>query len=1382
MQDVETATSKSLKQKRLLSFLVRNVAPRADASDKKPFPVGKAGVVSKTFFWWTNPIMKVGYTRTLEPNDLFQLEGDWTVRQSTQTVKAELAKLSKSELTYKDIMLVLIRTFWQEWVKILLILTLFGTMDSFSPLVTKHLIIAIEERMSGYKNAIGKGVGIAVASNFMTLSVEILIAHASFRALALGTRIKCILTSLILEKLFKLSPKGRHKFPTSKITSICTTDLSRIEIACLYASFLLLAPIPVIVSIVLLAINLGVTSVVSVGLLVAASISLSFSVKKLYAYRSFVVNITDKRVNIMKEIVSNLKIIKFYNWEMPYFKSLMEARNSEISVILKIQTLRNILNTTSITLTALVSMVSFIVLYAIEGRSRLAANVFSALQSFSTLSIVLNVVPLALSSVADFVNGLKRVADLLSQEEVSGESHYNIISKDGPAINVKDATFIWEQFDDEDDAEDEKSIDDGNASVYNQGIAMKDLREISDNENQNQKLMSLNNVNLKIEKGDFVVVTGSIGSGKSSLLNALAGFMTCESGSVEVNGELIFCGEPWIQNCTIRDNITFGMPFERTRYDEIIYACSLQADLDVLPGGDLTEVGEKGITLSGGQKARICLARSLYHGGDIILMDDVLSAVDARVGKHIVQQCCLNLLAGKTRILATHQLSLVETADKVIFMNGDGTFDFGVYEDIKKNEKFAKLLSYNQQKSAEEQRKLKESKEAALLDTDSTDITEVIGESEDKDRFDQLLKRRMVKTDDVTEVFEEVDEEFEFKDVYANKDASKGKIIEEEEKAVNSLKGYVYKTYIKFGAGKITVPGFLVLFTITSAIAVFGEIFSNTWLSFWVSDKFDKPSNFYIGLYVLFTMLFFIFLLFEYVAVAFVASNALKKLNIAAAKRVLGAPMSFLDVTPLGRILNRFTKDTDALDNEIADNLKRLVYSLSFIIGLIVLNLIYLPWIGIVIPLLGAAYVGVANYYQASSREIKRLEAVQRSFVINNLSEMLNGMNTIKAFNKKEYFLLRNERFMDETNEATFLSNAVSRWLAISLQMIASTFGLIVCVLSAAGVFKLLPATVGLLINNVIGLSYQLSAITSFITQVENDMNSVERLIFYADKIPQEENPEIQGLTPQKEVWPLSGKLEFDNVSMLYRPGLPPVLKNLSFKVQAAEKIGVCGRTGAGKSSIMATIFRLHELDSGAILYDNMDISKLSLTALRSNISIIPQEPVLFSGTIRRNLDPFGEQTDDTLWDALRRSEILSEEEIGVERARAKTEDAENMHKFHLDQTVSEEGANYSVGERQLISFARALVRNTKILILDEATSSVDYETDHKIQSTINREFGHCTILCIAHRLKTILHYDKILTLDRGEIRQFDKPKVLFHENGIFRQMCDRSGITADDF
>lgn len=763
-------------------------------------------------------------------------------------------------------------------------------------------------------------------------------------------------------------------------------------------------------------------------------------------------------------------------------------------------------------------------------------------------------------------------------------------------------------------------------------------------------------------------------------------------------------------------------------------------------------------------------------------MDDVLSAVDARVGKHIVQQCCLNLLAGKTRILATHQLSLVETADKVIFMNGDGTFDFGVYEDIKKNEKFAKLLSYNQQKSAEEQRKLKESKEAALLDTDSTDITEVIGESEDKDRFDQLLKRRMVKTDDITEVFEEVDEEFEFKDVYANKDASKGKIIEEEEKAVNSLKGYVYKTYIKFGAGKITVPGFLVLFTITSAIAVFGEIFSNTWLSFWVSDKFDKPSNFYIGLYVLFTMLFFIFLLFEYVAVAFVASNALKKLNIAAAKRVLGAPMSFLDVTPLGRILNRFTKDTDALDNEIADNLKRLVYSLSFIIGLIVLNLIYLPWIGIVIPLLGAAYVGVANYYQASSREIKRLEAVQRSFVINNLSEMLNGMSTIKAFKKKDYFLLRNERFMDETNEATFLSNAVSRWLAISLQMIASTFGLIVCVLSAAGVFKLLPATVGLLINNVIGLSYQLSAITSFITQVENDMNSVERLIFYADKIPQEENPEIQGLTPQKEVWPLSGKLEFDNVSMLYRPGLPPVLKNLSFKVQAAEKIGVCGRTGAGKSSIMATIFRLHELDSGAILYDNMDISKLSLTALRSNISIIPQEPVLFSGTIRRNLDPFGEQTDDTLWDALRRSEILSEEEIGVERARAKTEDAENMHKFHLDQIVSEEGANYSVGERQLISFARALVRNTKILILDEATSSVDYETDHKIQSTINREFGHCTILCIAHRLKTILHYDKILTLDRGEIRQFDKPKVLFHENGIFRQMCDRSGITADDF
>lgn len=1407
--------SNSLRQKRLMLFMFRKTAPKAEESDMKVFPYENAGVLSKTFFWWTHSVMKVGYTRTLEPNDLYKLEGEWLVDSSTEKIRRELAKYNYRDLDHKILLKIIVGTFWSDWLAVLLLLSTYGAIESFSPLVSKQLILAIEHRVT-FGGSVAKGVGIAVASSFMNFIVEILIALASFRGLTLGTKLKSAFTALIMEKSFKLSAKGRHKFSPAKITLICTTDLSRVEFLSIYTSYLLISPIPVIVSIVILVINLGITSVVAISLITIASVSLSMSVTKLFKYRSSVVGITDKRVSIMREVVSNLKIIKFYNWEIPYFSNLMDARTKEIKVILKIQALRNVLNTISTTLTAIVSMISFIVMSAIDAGTKSAAEVFSSVQSFSTLSIVLNVLPSAISLTADMINGLKRVAELLAEEESGDDSHYFVSEKEkGPALEVKDATFIWEQFEEKEEDEEKEKTKKTKMTKYSKNSETSQETENLENDNRSIELFELNssklttlpNVNLNIDQGEFVVVTGSIGSGKSSLLSALAGAMTCVAGRVSVNGKLVLCGELWVQNLTIRENITFGLPFDQALYDQIIYCCSLQSDLDILPGGDLTEVGEKGITLSGGQKARICLARALYYGGDIVLMDDVLSAVDARVGKHIVEQCCLGFLAGKTRVLATHQLSLVQKADKVIFMNGDGTFDVGTFKEIESNPQFAKLLSFNQQEKEQEKEKSENftgeftdfSEESLSLQKvldDSVDIAETELSGSKKLNLagsGQELKRRFVKksnTEDSDEkvknakiTYEEVDEEAEYKDVYANKDALKGKLIEEEEKAVNSLSRFVYKRYISFGAGRLTMSGFLVVLTFFTAMAVFNEIFSTTWLSFWVSDEFHKLNSFYIAFYVVFTMLFFVFLLLEFVTIGIAASNALKKLNVSAAKKVLGAPMKFLDVTPMGRILNRFTKDTDALDNEIADTLKRLLYSLSYIVGLIVLNVVYLPWIALVIPILAVVYVGVANYYQASSREIKRLEAVKRSMVYNNLSEVLTGMRTIKAYRRESLFLEKNGNFMDKTNEATFLSYGVSRWLSISLQSIASTFALLVCVLSAAGVFHLSAATVGLLVNNVISLTAQLSAVIMYITQLENDMNSVERLISYADNIPQEETAETHRLEPSD--WPKLGKLQFQNVTLRYRSGLPPVLNNLNFSVGSGEKIGVCGRTGAGKSLIMAAIFRLHELDSGVITYDGMDISKLALKSLRSNLSIIPQEPVLFTGSIRKNLDPFAERSDDQLWDILQRSEILSEEEIRAERA--KTEgpvkaETEQLHKFHLDQIVTDEGANYSVGERQLISFARALVRNTQVLILDEATSSVDYETDHKIQNTINREFSHCTILCIAHRLKTILHYDRILALDKGEIKQFDKPKVLFGEDGIFRQMCDRLGITREDF
>lgn len=1362
---LDTASETPLRQKRLLSFLFPNVTPLANPADRKEYPARTALWLLRATFWWTVPVMKVGYTRTLEADDMFRLSEDLTVEHNTQKVVRWLEQVPAGQLTHKTLARVLVHAYWRDLVYFTALGASFLVLDNGGALITRVLIQAIEDRVNGDTGATPRALGVAVASSVTSFLAEALAVHYLYATQLMGIKLRLLLTVLMMEKAFRLSPAGRHRFPLAKILLICTTDLARVEHLFILAPFVVCLPVGISISIAILAVNLGLTSIVAIAMLVVASVSLSLSVKKLFSYRASIVGITDARVKIMKEIVLNLKMIKFYNWEAPYFASLMAARVRESKIVMKIQTMRNFLLASMIALTPMTLMVLFVVLHALDGAGRLAASIFSSVQLFALLLLVLAHLPICLSSIADLINAFKRVAEVLSQPEIVDLGRYRLVAA-GPAVLIRDGTFVWETFDEKDE-KDDANVAVENAAVQNgAAIPLDDLAP-----QEGEKLTLLDNINLQLEQGEFVVVTGAIGSGKTSLLNAIAGFMTCEGGLVDVHGLLILCGEPWILNTTVRENILFGSEWDHDWYDQVIYACLLQTDLDNLAGGDLTEVGEKGITLSGGQKARICLARAVYANKDIILMDDVLSAVDARVGKHIMNHLVGGLLEGKTRVLATHQLALVQDAKKIVFLNGDGSLQVGTFDELSKNDKFTKLLSYSQKQG-------EESPDEDAKD-EGVDITEreiLIDEENPLERPDQVLTRRRPVADEA-----EVPEE-EFRDIHVNKDASKGKITTAEEKAVNSLTLKLYKQYVKFGVGKIGLPGFSVVFLLVTTCAVFTEIFSTTWLSFWVSNNLHKSNKFYAGLYVMFNILFYVFIFLEFLAVASVASRSLRVLNVSAAKRLLNAPMSFLDVTPVGRILNRFTKDTDALDNEIADNLKQLVHSLSYIVGLIILNVIYVPWVAISIPVLFVSYVGVANYYQASSREVKRLEAVQRSFVINSVSETLFGMKTIKSFAKSELFLSKTEQTMNNTNEATFISNAVSKWMSIQLQIIASSFGMLICVLSASGLFHLLAAAVGMLVNNVINMATQLSAITTFVTQVENDMNSAERLIFYADKMPQESNPANPGLEPAKQSWPKLGKLEFDNVTMLYRPGLPLVLKGISFQAKSGERIGICGRTGAGKSSIMAAIYRLYELESGAIVYDNMDISRLSLDALRSNLSIIPQDPALFTGTIRKNLDPFAQHSDDELWDVLRRGEILSADEIAKERARPADEDAENLHKFHLDQLVSEDGSNYSLGERQLISFARALVRNSRILILDEATSSVDYETDHKIQTTINREFAGCTILCIAHRLKTILHYDRIMTMDKGEIVEFGTPWELFQADGIFRLMCERLSIRAGDF
>ncbi|ODV66086.1 oligomycin resistance ATP-dependent permease [Hyphopichia burtonii NRRL Y-1933] len=1376
--DLESYLAKILPQKRLFSFLLKQkTVPLPEEHERKPFGYKDANFISRLFFWWVTPVLNVGYRRTLHAKDLFKLTEELTVEYRLELFKncfesrleyhrrrhlkqklknnqdglIDLDELRQTD-DFKMPKFMLVEVMLIVFKKDLLIATIFGLICclglTLAPFASKKLIQFVELKALGSDIAIGKGIGYAFATALLVLISGISLYQFQYFGSIVGTQSRSVLTQMILAKNFKLSPKSRLKYPPGSVTSLISTDLSRVDIAFVYQVILVALPIPMGVSIAILITNIGVSALISILIFVIFLAGIGYFSKLLYAYRNILSLLTDTRVGIIREIISNLKMIKFYSWELPYWKSLTKIRGEESSFVFKVQAIRSLVTVLSMSLTGVVTMIAFLILYAFERHIKDAGSMFSSVQSFQAFGMLFFFIPQALSTMADLFMAAKRAGEFLTCEEFVQNENYVTLTdeKDDFAIKISNAQFEWQLQETNNEDSTDSTGEDADAKAAT-------------------KLLKLRNINFKIAKKQFITVTGLIGSGKSSLLNAISGNMTLSEGNVVINGSLLMSGDPWIQNATIRENILFGTPFNKHWYDSVVFACGLQEDLKNLEAGDYTEVGEKGVTLSGGQKARTALARAVYANFDIILLDDVLSAVDVKVGQHIIEHCVFGLLKDKTVILATHQLSLVGSADKIIFMNGDGTMSMGTKTELLlQNPSFARLNEFSTTKESED-------------DSDSIeqDLEEVELLVDDNDGKHTQLKRRNVGKE-----VAKLEEENIYEDLDIDKDITKGKIIQEEERAVNRLKAEVYITYIKEGTKNLTMSGFFGILLFLASISLFCQLFMNTWLSFWISRKFESRSDsFYIGLYVMFVLLWVVFSVIENIYLAAVFTKSSKNLTLSAMKKVLGSPMSFIDTNPLGRIINRFSKDTDAMDNEIGPLLILAIDFISNIIGTIILNIVYMPWIALAIPGMFFFFFAISNYYQASSREIRRQEALLRSFAYTAHSEILTGKNTILNFGKSSMFLETSSELMDNMNESSYMVLACQLWLNINLENLAFVFVLLIALLCVNRVFHSSASTSGLLLTYTIQSASTLAPLLSTLTKVENDMNAVERLCQYALHLKPEREERAQQLI--EPGWPSSGAIEFQNVSMSYRAGLPLVLRDLSFKANSSERIGVCGRTGAGKSSIMSALYQLVSLTKGKILIDGVDISKLDLKTLRSNLSIIPQDPVLFNGTIRKNLDPFGDFNDELLWNALSRCGTFDSEAKDLIKS-ALVDDVSKLHKFHLDQVVIDEGANYSLGERQLISFARALVRNTKILILDEATSSVDYETDAKIQTTLNNEFENVTILCIAHRLRTILHYDKIMTLERGEVKEFDTPiNLIRKDEGIFKSMCEKSQITEQD-
>lgn len=1246
-------------------------------------PERYASILSRISFGWITPLLRQGYDRPITEKDVWKLDS-W---DKTETLSARFQRCWTEESWRKKPWLLralncsLGGRFWYGG-----LFKVGSDLCQFvGPLLLNRLLESLER---GDPAWIGHLYAFLI---FVGVSFGVLCEAQYFQnVMRVGFRMRSTLVAAIFRKAVRLTLEDRKQFPSGKITNMITTDANALQQVCQQLHVLWSAPFRIVIAMVLLYQQLGLASLLGALMLVLMIPMQTIIVSYMRKLSKEGLQYTDKRVGLTNEILAAMDVVKCYAWEKSFQSKVQGLRNGELSWFRKAQLLAAFNNFMLNSIPVLVTVISFGG-FTLLGGNLTASRAFSSLSLFAILRFPLNMLPNIITQVVNSNVSLQRMEELfLAEERVLLPNPP--LEPGLPAISIRGGFFSWDS---------------------------------------KPEHPTLSNINLDIPVGELVAIVGGTGEGKTSLISAILGELPpLGNASVTIRGSIAYVPQvSWIFNATVRENILFGSNFEPTRYWKAIDVTALDHDLELLPGRDLTEIGERGVNISGGQKQRVSMARAVYKNSDIYIFDDPLSALDAHVSHEVFKNCIKEELQGKTRVLVTNQLHFLPQVDRIILVSEGMVKEDGTFEKLLEHGTLFPKLMEN----------------AGKMESYGVE-TEYDPNFDSKSSQSSNIRHELQK--DVTSV--------------TKRKAGKSVLIRQEERETGIINWSVLMRY-KDALGGLWVVIFLFgCYTLTEIL----RILSSTWLGVWTKASSSKSNGagFYILVYAILSFSQVFVTLANSFWLIISSLNAAKKIHDTMLHSILRAPMVFFHTNPSGRIINRFAKDLGDIDRNVANIgnmcLSQLWQLLSTFVLIGVVSTISLWAIMPLLILFYAAYL----YYQNTSREVKRLDSITRSPVYAQFGEAINGLSTIRAYKAHDQLATINGKSMDNNIRFTLANTSTNRWLTIRLETLG---GIMIWLTATFAVIQngraddkvAVAATMGLLLSYSLNITTLLSNTLRQASRAENSLNAVERVGTYID-LPSEAQNVISSQPPPD--WPSSGFIKFEDVVLRYRPGLPPVLHGLSFEISSGQKVGIVGRTGAGKSSMLNALFRIVELERGRILIDDCDVANIELTDLRSALSIIPQSPVLFSGTVRFNLDPFNEHNDADLWEALERAHL---------------KDVISRNTFGLDAEVSEGGENFSVGQRQLLSLARAILRRSKILVLDEATAAVDVRTDALIQRTIREEFKTCTMLIIAHRLNTIIHTNCILVLDAGKVVEYDTPQnLLLNEGSVFSNIVQSTG------